>query len=379
MRTSGLLCCAALSIVAGGVQSAPSSTKGHQPTSSGTGLAKVLFAKGPDPKQSTTLDLFGQFVGNWDVDVVNHLPDGKTQTVKGEWHFGWILSGAAVQDVWMVPTRAQRAAGEPLVGCGTTLRFYDPKIDAWRILWASGSYRNFILFTARRRGSEIVMDADNAQPPIRWIFSDVTPQSFRWRSVESTDGWNSAKIQQEMTARRVDDRDRLADALLASGPAPGFEAENSLFGQLVGDWTIDWEGFRPDGTILETAGSLHVGWTLDGRVVQDVWRFKNRSTGEFVAGTTVRLYDPRITAWHSIWFYPAGNVIQTFVARQANSDIVLEGSTPTGFPEQWIFSKITPTAFDWRAIQSSDNRTTWNVTEHMRIHRLAANQTSGSR
>src|SRR5207302_4874595 len=233
----------------------------------------------------------------WEVDVVNHLPDGKTQTLKGEWHFGWILGGAAVQDVWTVPTRAQRAAGEPLVACGTTLRFYDPKIDAWLILWTSGSYRNVALFTARSRGSKIVMDADNAQPPLRWIFSDVTPQSFRWRSVESADGWTTTKIQQEMTARRVDAQDRLADALLASRPAPGFEAENSLFGQLVGDWTIDWEGFGPDGTILETDGALHVGWALEGRIVQDVWRFKNKSTGEFVAGTTVRLYDPRISAW----------------------------------------------------------------------------------
>src|SRR2546430_15783077 len=79
-------------------------------------------------------------------------------------------------------------------------------------------------------------------------------------------------------------------------------------------------------------------------------------SGEFVAGTTVRLYDPRITAWHSIWFYPAGNVIQTFVARQANSDIVLEGSTPTGFPEQWIFSKITPRSEEHTSeLQSQSN------------------------
>src|SRR5438132_10558393 len=117
MRTSGLLCCALL-VVAGSVQSA-SSIQNHQSTSSGTGLAKALFARGPDPKLARTLDLFGQFVGNWDIDVVNHLPDGKTQTMKGEWHFGWILAGAAFQDVWRVPQRAERAAGEPLAACGT--------------------------------------------------------------------------------------------------------------------------------------------------------------------------------------------------------------------------------------------------------------------
>src|SRR5439155_12465010 len=98
----------------------------------------------------------------------------------------------------MVPTRARLADGDPLIGYGTTLRFYDPKIDAWRIVWASASYHNFTLFTARRRGGEIVMDGEGVQPAVRWVFSDVTPQSFRWRALASKDGWNTSEVQQEM-------------------------------------------------------------------------------------------------------------------------------------------------------------------------------------
>ena len=342
------------------------------PSTAATPLARALFAAAPDSKQRNTLDLFGQFVGNWQVDVANHLPDGRIQSVKGEWHFGWILDGTAIQDVWMAPTRAQLDAGEPLLGYGTTLRLYDAKIDAWRVLWASASSRNFIVFTARQRGSEIVMEADDAQPAVRWIFSDVGAQSFRWRAVQSKDGWNTSTVQQEMTATRIDDRDRLADALLAPECARGFESENALFGQLAGDWTIGWEGFRRDGTILETVGTLHIGWVLGGRVVQDVWRFRNPTSGKFAAGTTIRLYDPSISAWHSIWFYPTASLIQAFVARASKGDIVLEGATPTGDPEQWIFSKLTPTSFDWRAIESKDRRSTWHVTEHMRIQRTSS-------
>jgi hypothetical protein len=373
MRIRSVLCFVALSSIATAM---PLSSAGEAAARS-NGLPTALLAAAPDPKLRDALGLFGQFVGSWDVAIVNHLPDGTTQTVKGEWHFGWILGGAAVQDVWMAPTSAQRAAGEPLIGYGTTLRFYDPKIDAWRILWASASYRNTILFTARRRGSEIVMDGDAVQPPMRWIFSDITPQSFRWRAVQSKDAWVTSEIQQEMTATRVDHRDRLSEILFADGAARGFESENSLFGQLVGDWTIGWEGFRADGSIVETDGSLHVGWVLDGRIVQDVWRFR-KPNGEFVAGTTLRVYDPRIAAWHSVWFYPAGDVIQTFVARQTSEGILLDGTTPTGLPEQWIFSKMTPGSFDWRAIESADNRTTWRVTEHMRIRRVSGSQTARS-
>jgi hypothetical protein len=374
MRTRSVLGSITLSLLATALPLSSAGPVGDR----SSGLANALLAAGPDAKLRDALDLFGQFVGNWDVDIVNHLPDGRTQAVKGEWHFGWILSGAAIQDVWMAPTRAQLAASEPLIGYGTTLRFYDPKLNAWRIVWASASYRNVILFTARQHGSEIVMDADAVQPPIRWIFSDITPRSFRWRSVESQDGWTTSQVQQEMSATRVDRRDRLSEILFADAAARGFEAENALFGQLVGDWTIGWEGFQRDGSIAETDGSLHVGWVLDGRIVQDVWRFR-KPNGEFVAGTTLRVYDPRIAAWHSIWFYPAGDVIQTFVARKTSDGILLDGTTPTGLPEQWIFSKLTPTSFDWRAIESADNRATWRVTEHMRIRRAAASQSAASR
>jgi hypothetical protein len=379
MWRAASICCAAVSIFVG--STVRTESRGHQspPTIMSTGLARALLASGPDPKLESALSLFGQFVGNWSVDVVNHLPDGTHQRLTGEWHFGWILGGAAVQDVWMVPTRAQRDDGEALVGYGTTLRFYDPKIDAWRIVWASASSRSFILFTARTHGSEIVMEAENTQPPVRWIFSDVTAQSFRWRSVESRDGWNTTDIRQEMHARRLDSHDRLAEVLFAPGAARGFEAENRLFGQFAGDWKIGYEGFLPDGTIRETEGTLHVGWVLDGQVVQDVWRFRNPTTGQFIAGTTLRVFDARIGAWHSIWFYPPGDLIQAFVAREVPDGIVLDGSTPTGLPEQWIFSKIASNSFDWRAIRSNDNRQTWYVAEHMRITRVAPSTAASSR
>jgi hypothetical protein len=43
---------------------------------------------------------------------------------QGEFHFGWILEGRAIQDVWMIPRRKDRR-----------IRVYDPRIDAWRIFW----------------------------------------------------------------------------------------------------------------------------------------------------------------------------------------------------------------------------------------------------
>jgi hypothetical protein len=36
----------------------------------------------------------------------------------------------------------------------------------------------------------------------RWIFSDITPDSFSWRNVDSADGGDTWTLKQEMKGRR---------------------------------------------------------------------------------------------------------------------------------------------------------------------------------
>ena len=83
----------------------------------------------------------------------------------------------------------------------------------------------------------------------------------------------------------------------------------------------------------------------------------------------MRYYDPKIDAWHVIWFSPKQGVVQSFVARKEGDEIVLRGKTKEGYPEHWIFSEITPTSFRWRAVESHDAEKTWLLTEEIRVHR----------
>jgi len=39
--------------------------------------------------------------------------------------------------------------------------------------------------------------------PMRWIFSRITPSSFHWRRVFSTDDGATWQLHKEMTVRRV--------------------------------------------------------------------------------------------------------------------------------------------------------------------------------
>ena len=166
-------------------------------------MIDALQAHGPHPDLAEDLMLFGQFVGAWDVDVTNSAPDGTKQELKGEWHFGWVLEGRAIMDVWITPRRSLRGQADPYE-YGATLRFFDPTIQAWRSTWI-GPVRHLVrAFIARQVGDEIILEGSSEQGNrIRWIFSQITPTSFRWRNVESSDDGATWTKVQEMAAQRA--------------------------------------------------------------------------------------------------------------------------------------------------------------------------------
>ena len=166
-------------------------------------MIAALRSSKPHPGMSDKLRLFGQFVGSWDVEIINYKPEGE-ERLAGEWHFGWVLDGRVVQDVWIAPKRSGRARSvDDFYEYGTTLRFYDSKIEAWRSTWIGPKKGVVLPFIARQVQDEIVLEGAFEQGVcLRWIFSEITTDSFRWRAVESKDGWATLRKGQEMFARR---------------------------------------------------------------------------------------------------------------------------------------------------------------------------------
>ncbi len=169
-----------------------------------TGLVEALHVAGPAAERAGELMLFGQFVGSWTLRWTGADADGNAVTMTGELHFGWVLGGRAVQDVWIVPGRGQPGAGPPpLAFHGSTIRFYDPALGAWRSTWiepVNGRVRRFV---GRPQDAEIVLLSDDDDPHLRWRFRDITPDSFRWRAESSTDGGATWHPDEEMLATRV--------------------------------------------------------------------------------------------------------------------------------------------------------------------------------
>jgi hypothetical protein len=160
----------------------------------------------------------------------------------------------------------------------------------------------------------------------------------------------------------------------AVGPAPSLKEKLMLFGQFVGDWDIVEARYtQADGTEVKLKGEVHFGWILGGSAIQDVWMgYREGSQRPILFGTTIRFYDPKIDAWRSTWLSPIKGLVQTFIARKINDEIVLEGKTAEGYPEKWIFSQITPQSFRWHSEETHDDGKTWQLTEEMQIRKVNA-------
>jgi hypothetical protein len=172
-------------------------------------LIEVLHADGPAADRAERLALYGQFVGDWDTDIVTHAPDGTRHQGQGEIHFGWILEGRAIQDVWMIPRRADRRADAPAMPVagnwyGTTIRVYDPDLDAWRITWIDPATNKYYQQIGRKLGADIVQEGTTeAGLRSRWSFTEIAPRSFHWKGEASSDNGATWRLLVEVFARRA--------------------------------------------------------------------------------------------------------------------------------------------------------------------------------
>jgi len=164
-------------------------------------MLDALAADGPHPDHADKLMLFGRFVGSWAVDGVQIAKDGSHTTHRGEWHFGWVLEGRAIQDVLISPPRGEPG---PTYEYGTTLRFYDPALDAWRITYVTPLGRAVHQLMARAVGDEIVLEGRDAASGqlLRWVFSGITSESLTWRGFVSEDEGATWRQDEEMHLRR---------------------------------------------------------------------------------------------------------------------------------------------------------------------------------
>ena len=128
-------------------------------------FAEALSSTGPAADRADKMSLYGWLIGDWRFDAVMHADDGARHTGEGEIHFAWVLEGRAIQDVWILPG----------IFFGTTLRIYDPGLDAWHILWSDPLKQLYTRQIGRARGGTSCRRAPPRAAPRRAGASPRSP------------------------------------------------------------------------------------------------------------------------------------------------------------------------------------------------------------
>jgi hypothetical protein len=152
-------------------------------------------------------DIFGWFVGSWDLDILRYWGvDVSAQHIVGEVHAMRSLEGRAIHDVWIMPRRSDRS-GPPdkkLNMYGTTIRAWNASLRAWRISWSNPAGDHFEQQIARRVGGDIVqLGARHDGTATRWRFMEIMPDSFHWLGEALIPGDENWTVEGEFLATRT--------------------------------------------------------------------------------------------------------------------------------------------------------------------------------
>jgi hypothetical protein len=165
----------------------------------------VLPAQGRSPEIPESHDVYGWLIGSWDLDVIHYWAvDVSARGLKAEAHFEWVLEGRAVQDVWIMPPRTERELIDSKMNMyGTTLRVWDPAIEAWRIRWINPAQNHYEEQVGRKVGNDIVQIGTRRDgTPTRWRFTEIGRDSFHWLGESLQPDGRTWTLEGEFRARR---------------------------------------------------------------------------------------------------------------------------------------------------------------------------------
>ena len=86
-------------------------------------------------------------------------------------------------------------------------------------------------------------------------------------------------------------------------------------------------------------------------------------------GSTLRVYDPGLVAWHIHWIDPLKQLYTRQIGRAQGGDIVQLGEAG-GVHIRWRFTDTTPAAFRWRSERSTDGGATWFLQADFHARRI---------
>jgi hypothetical protein len=176
------------------------------------GLYSALGAAGRSHEIPESADVYGWLLGSWELDIEYYagVPVAALG-LKGEVHFGRVLEGRAIQDIWIMPRRSQRTANLDKANnmYGTTLRVWDLSIHAWRITWINPVNGHREEQVGRFSDGNIVQIGARANGvPTRWTYTEITSDSFLWTGESLEANGETWKLEGRFRAKRLSNGER---------------------------------------------------------------------------------------------------------------------------------------------------------------------------
>jgi hypothetical protein len=163
-------------------------------------MITALPAMGPHPSLGDQAKVFGRFIGTWDGEYTEYSKNGETTRSSGEWIFGWVMDGRAIQDLFIIHPSAARK--EKFIG--TTLRYFDPKSGTWSVTFIDPENDSVATLTGGAvKDDRIVLHSQNTDgTETRWSFDDIRLDSWVFRDEESRDGGKTWRLREEDHMKR---------------------------------------------------------------------------------------------------------------------------------------------------------------------------------
>ena len=152
---------------------------------------EALRADGPSADRGTNMDLYGWLIGSWDLmspgfcRTASNAAGPANGTSAGR----WMAARSRTLDRAAARAWAQGDAAANVNSYGTTLRTYDPRIDAWHIQWTDPVTQTYFTMIGRKEGDTIVQ---LGKSPDGTLIAGASPTSRPTRSVArrlSSDEW----------------------------------------------------------------------------------------------------------------------------------------------------------------------------------------------
>ncbi|MCM1578358.1 MAG: hypothetical protein NC078_06130 [Ruminococcus sp.] len=140
-------------------------------------------------------DRYAPLIGDWDFDYYDGYNGSESKTlrqVKGEWLFRKVLEGSAVQDIFICPSRPERQTKPQKDGeYGTAIRRFDFGEKCRKMFCCTKDYNIHVTW---QKEQDRLVGTVSENPDNRFIFSEITENSFHWQNIVVRENGSSEVI-----------------------------------------------------------------------------------------------------------------------------------------------------------------------------------------